>query len=128
MHTRVVWLILVAWTAAWGQGLWAVRDARVFDGSAFCDGWTVVVDGGRITAAGPRVRAAEGALIVDGRGRTLLPGMAAGGGTDEAELRTSGISAMAPGGHGTEYGVPIPTLPGLEDAAFAAARVKDGAD
>src|SRR5664279_3570703 len=162
MLARVVWLGLVAWTTAWGQGLWAVRDARVFDGSAFRVDWTVVVDGTRIAAAGPQVQASEGALIVDGRGRTLLPGlidahvhavsadalraglafgvtteldmfslpgMAAGGGADAADLRTSGILATAPGGQGSEYGVPIPTLRGPEDAeAFVEARVKDGAD
>jgi imidazolonepropionase-like amidohydrolase len=162
MLARVVWLGLVAWTAAWGQGLWAVRDARVFDGSAFRVGWTVVVDGTRIAAAGPQVQAPEGARIVDGRGRTLLPGlidvhvhavsaealraalafgvttefdmfslpgMAAGGGADAADLRSSGILATAPGGHGTEYGVPIPTVRGPEDAeGFVAGRVKDGAD
>jgi len=162
MPLRYVWLSLVAWTAAWGQGVWAVRDARVFDGSEFRSGWTVVVDGDRIAAAGPHKPAPKDARIVDARGRTLLPGlidahvhavsaealraalafgvtteldmfslpgMAAGGGADAADLRTSGILATAPGGHGTEYGEPIPTLRGPEDAdAFVAARVKDGAD
>jgi imidazolonepropionase-like amidohydrolase len=46
-----------------------------------------------------------------------------------ADLRTSGILATAPGGHGTEYGVPIPTLQKPEEAqAFVDARIADGAD
>ena len=162
MRLWCAWLGLASCAIAWGQGVWAVRDARVFDGSRFRDGWTVVVEGGKITAAGPQAKAPDGAQILDGRGRTLLPGlidahvhavsadalraglafgvtteldmfslpgMAAGGGADAADLRTSGILATAPGGQGSEYGVPIPTLRGPEDAeAFVEARVKDGAD
>ena len=162
MPLRYSWLGFVVWVSAWGQGPWAVRDTRVFDGSQFRSGWTVVVEHGRIAAAGPQKQAPKGARVVDGRGLTLLPGlidahvhavsaealraalafgvtteldmfslpgMAADGGADAADLRTSGILATAPGGHGTEYGVPIPTVRGPEDAdAFVAARVKDGAD
>lgn len=46
-----------------------------------------------------------------------------------ADLRGACTLATAPGGHGTEFGVPIPTLsePG-EAAAFVDARVTEGAD
>jgi imidazolonepropionase-like amidohydrolase len=49
--------------------------------------------------------------------------------TGQADLRSSGILATAPKGHGTEYGFPIPTLstPG-QAAAFVDDRIKDGSD
>lgn len=48
---------------------------------------------------------------------------------DAAELRSAGILATAPGGHGTEYGMAIPTVARADDAAaFVAARVEGGAD
>jgi imidazolonepropionase-like amidohydrolase len=48
---------------------------------------------------------------------------------DRADLRSSGVLATAPHGHGTEYGFEIPTLssPG-EAPAFVDARIADGAD
>lgn len=44
-----------------------------------------------------------------------------------ADVISAGILATTPGGHGTEYGIPIPTLsrPG-EAEAFVAARVAEG--
>lgn len=48
---------------------------------------------------------------------------------DAAELRSAGTLATAPGGHGTEYGMAIPTVARAEDAAaFVAERVERGAD
>jgi imidazolonepropionase-like amidohydrolase len=49
--------------------------------------------------------------------------------TDVSDLRSSGILATVPGGHGTEYGIPIPTVSGPDvAAAFVADRVAEGAD
>jgi imidazolonepropionase-like amidohydrolase len=49
--------------------------------------------------------------------------------TDVADFRSSGILATAPGGHGTEYGVEIPTVAGPAAAApFIANRVAGGSD
>jgi imidazolonepropionase-like amidohydrolase len=49
--------------------------------------------------------------------------------TDVSDFRSSGILATVPGGHGTEYGLAIPTVPGPDAAAsFVADRVADGAD
>ncbi len=54
---------------------------------------------------------------------------AAGKRPDAADLRSAGTLATAPGGHGTEYGVEIPTISGAEEAAaFVAARVEEGSD
>jgi imidazolonepropionase-like amidohydrolase len=48
---------------------------------------------------------------------------------DLADLRSAGTLATAPGGHGTEYGIPIPTLSKPADAqAWVDARVAEGSD
>ena len=49
--------------------------------------------------------------------------------TDEADLFSAGNLATAPGGHGTQFGVPIETLTSPEEApGFVAARKEEGAD
>jgi imidazolonepropionase-like amidohydrolase len=54
---------------------------------------------------------------------------AAGRRLDEADLRSAGTLATAPGGHGTEYGFPIPTLTRPEEAEdWVAKRVAEGSD
>lgn len=55
--------------------------------------------------------------------------MAAGRHAGQADLFSAGILATAPGGHGTQFGVPIPTLssPG-EAQAFVDARIAEGSD
>src|SRR3954449_463580 len=57
-----------------------LRPARVFDGvnPAPHDGWSVLVDGDRITAAGPNLTAPAGARVIDLPGATLMPGMIEG--------------------------------------------------
>ncbi len=53
----------------------------------------------------------------------------AGKAFDRADLRSAGTLVTAPGGHGTEYGVSIPTLAGAKDAqAFVDARIAEGSD
>ncbi len=50
-------------------------------------------------------------------------------GQDLADLRSARTQATAPGGHGTEYGFPIPTITEPEDAqAFMDARLAEGSD
>lgn len=47
----------------------------------------------------------------------------------EADMWSAGTLVTADGGHGTQFGVPIPTLdPGEDAAAFVAARVAEGSD
>ena len=55
--------------------------------------------------------------------------MAAGRHAGQADLFSAGILATAAGGHGTQFGVPIPTLgsPG-EAQAFVDARIAEGSD
>jgi imidazolonepropionase-like amidohydrolase len=46
-----------------------------------------------------------------------------------ADLRSAGILATAPGGHGTQYGITIPTLTRPDEAqAFVDARLAEGSD
>jgi hypothetical protein len=54
---------------------------------------------------------------------------AAGKATGRADLLSAGTLVTAPGGHGTEYGFPIPTIDAAGAAdAFVAARVAEGSD
>jgi imidazolonepropionase-like amidohydrolase len=55
--------------------------------------------------------------------------MAAGQHAGKADLFSAGILAAAPNGHGTQYGVPIPTLTRPDEAqAFVDARIAEGSD
>jgi imidazolonepropionase-like amidohydrolase len=52
-----------------------------------------------------------------------------GGVTSRADLFSAGTLVTAPKGHGTEYGLPIPTITKPEDAqAFVDARLAEGSD
>ena len=57
-----------------------IRPERVFDGvnGAPHDGWSVLVEGDHIVAAGPNVSAPAGARVIDLPGTTLLPGLIEG--------------------------------------------------
>jgi imidazolonepropionase-like amidohydrolase len=51
------------------------------------------------------------------------------GGSRIADLRSAGYCATVPGGHGTQYGFPIPTVDSAEEAhSFVAARIEEGSD
>jgi hypothetical protein len=52
----------------------AVAGARIFDGSQVIENGAVVVRDGRIAAVGKSVELPEGVEVVDGTGKTLLPG------------------------------------------------------
>jgi len=61
--------------------------------------------------------------------RGLRAAQAEGRNANQADLRSAGTLVTAPGGHGTEYGVPIPTLTAPEEAqAFVDARIEEGSD
>ena len=150
-------------------GSFAIRGARVFDGERDLGITTVVVREGRIAAVGPDARIEAGLPVVDGTGRTLLPGFIdahvhawgdaqrdmarfgvttgldmhgpagrlpalrtqreAMGNTGEADLWAAGTAVTAPGGHGTQYGFPVPTVDAATDVdAFVGKQVDAGAD
>ncbi len=146
-----------------------VQGARVFDGERDLGVANVVVRDGRIEAVGADVVVPEGLPVVDGAGKTLLPGlidahvhawgdaqrdMARFGVTTaldmhgageraaalraqrestanamQADLWAAGYAITAPGGHGTQYGFPVPTIDaGTDIDAFIGDRVGEGAD
>ena len=57
-----------------------LKPARVFDGvdPRPHEGWSVLVEGDRISAVGPNVAAPAGARVIDLPGSTLMPGMIEG--------------------------------------------------
>ena len=59
----------------------------------------------------------------------LKRAMAAGQNTQRADMFSAGTLATAPKGHGTQYGMPIPTLTKPAEAqAFVDARIAEGSD
>ncbi|KQV90988.1 amidohydrolase [Massilia sp. Root351] len=146
--------------------VWLIQNVRVFDGQRMHAGRSVLVEGASIADGDFRGKAPAGARIIDGKGRTLLPGlidshvhayrhhelpllfgvttqidmftgisvmqditrrMQSGANGDQADLYSAGTLATAPGGHGTEYGMAIPTLSKPEEAqAFVDARIAEG--
>jgi imidazolonepropionase-like amidohydrolase len=143
-----------------------VKDVRVFDGERMHAKRSVLIDGAKIVNANFSGAAPAGATVVNGAGRTLLPGlidshvhayqhqalpllfgvttqidmftgvpvmqeaarkMAAGANSDQADLFSAGTLATAPGGHGTQFGMPIPTLSRPDQAqSFVDARIAEG--
>jgi imidazolonepropionase-like amidohydrolase len=53
----------------------AVRNVRLFDGTKMIPAATVVFTDGVITSAGPFAKVPDGATVIDGSGKTLLPGL-----------------------------------------------------
>jgi imidazolonepropionase-like amidohydrolase len=146
-----------------------IQNVRLFDGERVLQSTNVLVQDGRIARIAPRIRPPSWVPIVDGTGKTLLPGFidshthtwgtalrdaAALGvttvldmftdptaaadfrhldgtpaGRETADFRSAGVLATAPKGHGTEYGMTIPTLSSPSEArAFVDARVAEGSD
>ncbi len=147
----------------------AIRNVRLFDGERVLEGATVIFKGGKIESAGAAVPIPEGAEVIDGSGKTLLPGLidshthifgngleqslvfgvttdidmftdvkfvqavkkeqASGGAPNKSEMISPGTLVTAPGGHGTQYGLPIPTIRSPQEAqAFVDARIAEGSD
>ena len=147
-----------------------IEGVRVFDGREVIDQATVIVRDGLIEAVGPALVIPDHAEIIDGAGKTLIPGLIdahthtfdpaalrqalafgvtteldmftsapfaaamrsqqeAGNANDRADLFSAGTLATAPGGHGTQFGLPIPTITGPEQAeGFVADRLDEGSD
>ncbi|RKG99185.1 amidohydrolase [Corallococcus sp. CA053C] len=143
-----------------------IRDVRVFDGQRTHEHRNVLIDGTRIADPDFRGAPRAGTTLIEGKGRTLMPGlidshvhayryldlpllfgvttqidmftgvslmqemtarMQRGENHDRADLFSAGTLATAPGGHGTEYGIPIPTLTRPEQAqGWVDARIAEG--
>jgi imidazolonepropionase-like amidohydrolase len=151
-------------------GTIVIQNVRIFDGDRIIPSGTVVIEGGKIAAAGAQTAIPAGAEIIDGAGLTLMPGLidahvhvlsednlkqalvfgvtsvvdmfsdvkamqgikerqAEGKAPDMAFLVSAGTLATVPGGHGTEYGVSIPTITSPDQAqAFVDERIAEGSD
>ncbi len=146
-----------------------IRGARVFDGVSVIGKRDVMIVGGKISAIALTLSAPSGANVVDGTGKTLLPGLIdshthafgdalvqalmfgvtteidmftevgeakrmrdqqqAGPVLDRADLVSAGTLVTAPKGHGTEYGMAIPTISSPDSAqVFVDARIAEGSD
>src|SRR5262245_4006428 len=141
------------------------QKVRVFDGTKVIAETDVLIQDGKIKEMGPDLVAGE-AEVVDGAGKTLLPGLIDAhvhvhgaetleqalvfGVTTEfdmmmqprmeyllksqendrmASFLSAGFPATVPGGHGTEYGIPIPTLNKPSEAkSFVEERLREGSD
>jgi len=146
-----------------------IRNVRVFDGERVMPKTSVLVMNGKIARIAPSISAPEWTPVVDGSGKTLLPGLidshthtwgtalrdaaalgvttvldmftdpttaadfrkldGTAAGRETADFRSAGVLVTAPKGHGTEYGMAIPTItsPG-EAQAFVDARIAEGSD
>jgi imidazolonepropionase-like amidohydrolase len=74
-----LWLVLVACKVQAAEPVlegnsFAIRDVRVFDGEKTLPRANVVVRAGHIRALGPDARIPKGLTVIDGSGKTLLPG------------------------------------------------------
>jgi imidazolonepropionase-like amidohydrolase len=160
-------LLILAVTVAANAQTTLFRNVRVFDGERSLGTRDVLVQDGKIAGIG-KLRVSD-ATVVDGTGKTLIPGLidshthtwgdalrtalafgvtteldmftdtrflksmkdeqAAGRANHRADLFSAGTLVTAPGGHGTEYGVTIPTITKPEEAqAFVDARIAEGSD
>jgi imidazolonepropionase-like amidohydrolase len=80
MHRLILLLAALLLTTPALADTYVLRPARVFDGVSpqSHEGWSVLVDGDRIAAAGPSLGAPAGAKVIDLPGATLMPGMIEG--------------------------------------------------
>ncbi|MGA8806639.1 MAG: amidohydrolase family protein [Thermoanaerobaculia bacterium] len=70
---RLLFAILLALPMAAQQT--AITNVRLFDGTKVIPHATVLIDGTRIVAAGANVAVPKDAKVIDGNGKTLLPGL-----------------------------------------------------
>ncbi|MEG3086975.1 amidohydrolase family protein [Sphingomonas sp. PB4P5] len=145
-----------------------IRNVTVFDGVRKLGERSVLIEGKTIADIDYRGKVSPTMRVMDGRGKTLLPGlidshvhayagqddallfgvttqldmfsppestravrdrMAHGENANMADIFTAGFLATVPKGHGTEYGLPVPTLTTPEQAdAWVAARIAEGSD
>ena len=146
-----------------------IQNVRLFDGERVTPRTSVLVTDGKIARVAPSITAPSGTTIVDGNGKTLLPGFidshthswgnalrdaavlgvttvldmftepksaadfrrldGTPAGREVADFRSAGVLVTAPKGHGTQFGMPIPTITSPNEApAFVDARLAEGSD
>ena len=151
------------------DSIFLIQNVRIFDGYKVLENSSVLIKDGKIIEVGSNIQNSGHAKIIDGSGKTLLPGLidahvhawgdalkqsiafgvttvidmftnlsfvkeakkkqATNGNNDVSDLFSSITLATAPGGHGSEYGIKIPTIKTPEEAeAFVIARISEGSD
>ncbi len=70
----IAFLIVTATAGRPARAATAIRNVRLFDGIHIVPGANVVFDHGIITAAGPRAAIPAGAEVIEGEGKTVMPG------------------------------------------------------
>ena len=149
------------------EGTFVIQNVTIFDGNEVQEGMSVLVEEGEIVEVSASIEAPAGAAIVNGTGKTLMPGMIDSHvhtffpealqqnlifgvtavldqftdtsfaqfmrmgqpATDRADFFSAGTLATAPDGHGTQFGLSIPTLTGPEQAQqWVADRVAEGSE
>ena len=77
MRRPIVVLVatLAVSTALEAQQAVVLRPDRLFDGEQLHEGWSVLVQGGRIVEVGPSVATPAGAAEIVLSGTTLVPGL-----------------------------------------------------
>lgn len=68
-------LLLLTSTAMAADNSFAITDTRVFDGDKTIDHADVVVKDGRIVSVGAHAAIPAGVTVIDGRGKTVIPGL-----------------------------------------------------
>jgi imidazolonepropionase-like amidohydrolase len=150
-------------------GRTAIHNVRLFNGTTVVENATIVFDESGILSTCSNCSAPQGVRMIDGAGKTLLPGLidahthAFGdaleralvfGVTTEidmftapsfaaerraeqknrnafgrADIVSAGYLVTVAGGHGTEYGMPIPTFAkGMDPQKFIDDRLAEGSD
>jgi len=72
----IVYLFISA--GLFSQSLYYIKADRVFDGQDIHTGWSVIVEGNRIVAAGPGLQVPSGASVISYPNSTLSPGLIEG--------------------------------------------------
>jgi len=146
-----------------------ISNVRLFDGERLHAATSILLRDGLVQSIGPDLAAPAQAVLVDGSGKTALPGLIdahvhsfgtaqedalrfgvttvldmfrspddfarthaereALQASERADLYSAGYLATAAGGHGTQYGIAVPTLAEADEAdAWVAARQAEGSD
>jgi imidazolonepropionase-like amidohydrolase len=170
MRSLVAALLVAVAPSAFAQDVPVViRGARVFDGVQMLGVRDVMIRDGRIVQVAAHIAPPAGAQVVDGDGKTLLPGFIdahthtfadvlqqalafgvttqlemftdhriaarwreeqkAGKANSRTDVFSAGTLVTAPRGHGTQFGLAIPTITSPDSAqAFVDARIAEGSD
>lgn len=168
LHILLLLILNQSVSAQSSEDSFVINNVRIFNGEVIIENGNVVIINGIIESAGKDIAVPSDLKVIDGTGKTLLPGLidshvhlwdqsalkqslifgvttvldmfmgisvkenldrifSSGKINYLADFYTSGILATAPGGHGTQYGMDIPTISDAKDAQkFVDVRIAEG--